>query len=111
MTLKRSAHQISANSTDSAYISVTGADFQCVYFPQCIQTLSVSTSRNWHTGVDSALGTNHLCKVPHLVEVRMQPGWSNKNLIVHLITAYNCKATTHNLVKSARPEIKLDYEP
>ena len=34
MTLKRRPHQISANGTDFAHISVTGADFQCVYFPQ-----------------------------------------------------------------------------
>ena len=34
VTLKRSTHQISANGTDFAHISVIGADFQCVYFPQ-----------------------------------------------------------------------------
>ena len=34
VTLKRSTHQISANGTDFTHISVIGADFQCVYFPQ-----------------------------------------------------------------------------
>ena len=34
VTLKRSAHQISASGTDSGDISATGTDFQRVYFPQ-----------------------------------------------------------------------------
>ena len=34
MTLKRSVHKISASGTDSGDISVTGTDFQRVYFPQ-----------------------------------------------------------------------------
>ena len=35
VTLKRSAHQISASGTDLGDVSANGTDFQRVYFPQC----------------------------------------------------------------------------
>ena len=52
VTLKRRTHQISANGTDFAYISVIGADFQCVYFPQCWRVLRVDV--DWRADADGS---------------------------------------------------------